>query len=391
MPNRLARSTSPYLQQHADNPVDWHEWGEEAFAEARRRDVPVLVSIGYSACHWCHVMAHESFEDPEIARVMNEGFVNIKVDREERPDVDAVYMNATQAMTGRGGWPMTVFVDGDRRPFFAGTYFPPSPRHGMPSFRQVLAAITDAWNNRRTELGEQADRLTEAISHSIPPGPDLPGLDSLQRAYRQLERTYDPVHGGLGSAPKFPQQPALDYLLRITGRSWAPRAGSMVRQTLEKMASGGIHDHVGGGFARYSVDAEWLVPHFEKMLYDNAQLARLYLRAGQVFSSPWFTQVALDTLTYIDRDLGLEGGGFASAEDADSEGREGAFYVWTETQIRDVLGDRAEFAVRRFGITAEGNFEGANVLHHARLLSEVAEEMAIDLDDARRLDSEVRR
>ena len=390
VPNRLSQSTSPYLRQHADNPVDWYEWGEEAFDEARRRDVPVLLSIGYSACHWCHVMAHESFEDPSTARLMNEGFVNIKVDREERPDVDAVYMNATQALTGRGGWPMTVFLDPDRRPFYAGTYFPSQPRHGMPSFPQLLGAITEAWTQRRQELADQARRLTEAISRPIPTGEDPPGEPELRAAYLGLEHAFDPVHGGLGGAPKFPQQPALEFLLRVTGREWAPKAGAMVRQTLERMAAGGIHDHVGGGFARYSVDAEWLVPHFEKMLYDNAQLARLYLRAGQVFGSPSFTDIATRTLEYLARDLSNEAGGFMSAEDADSEGAEGTFYVWSDAEIREVLGDAAGFAVSRYGITPHGNFEGANILHHARLLTEVAEAEGIDLPTAQRLDVEVR-
>ncbi|MEX2424011.1 MAG: thioredoxin domain-containing protein [Acidimicrobiia bacterium] len=390
MPNRLSQSTSPYLRQHADNPVDWYEWGDEAFDTARQRDVPVLLSIGYSACHWCHVMAHESFEDPAIADVMNERFVNIKVDREERPDVDAVYMNATQALTGRGGWPMTVFLDLDRRPFYAGTYFPSEPRQGMPSFPQLLGAITEAWTQRRGELAEQAQRLTEAISRPIPTGDDPPGETELRTAYRNLEQLFDPVHGGLGGAPKFPQQPAIEFLLRLTGREWAPKAGAMVRQTLERMAAGGIHDHVGGGFARYSVDAEWLVPHFEKMLYDNAQLARLYLRAGQVFNSEWFTEVAVRTLDYMARDLSNDAGGFTSAEDADSEGAEGTFYVWSDSEIREVLGDLADFAVARYGVTPEGNFEGSNILHHARLLTEVAEMQGIDLDAARGVDAEVR-
>ena len=390
VPNRLSQSTSPYLRQHADNPVDWYEWSDEAFDAARRRDVPVLLSIGYAACHWCHVMAHESFEDPATARLMNEGFVNIKVDREERPDVDAVYMNATQALTGRGGWPMTVFLDLERRPFYAGTYFPNQPRQGMPSFPQLLGAISEAWTQRRGELAEQAQRLTEAISRPIPTGDDPPGEPELHAAYRSLEQLFDPVHGGLGGAPKFPQQPAVEFLLRITGREWAPKAGAMVRQTLERMAAGGIHDHLGGGFARYSVDAEWLVPHFEKMLYDNAQLAHLYLRAGQVFDSEWFTDVALRTLDYLARDLSNEAGGFMSAEDADSEGAEGTFYVWSEAEVREVLGEAADFAVARYGVTPEGNFEGANILHHARLLSEVAETEGIDLAAARHLDTEVR-
>jgi uncharacterized protein len=335
-------------------------------------------------------MAHESFEDPETARVMNELFVNVKVDREERPDVDAIYMNATQAMTGRGGWPMTVFLDPDRRPFYAGTYFPAVGRHGMPSFRQLMTAIADAWNDRRSELEEQAQRLTEAISQAIPGGEDTPGLSDLQTAYTHLERIHDPVHGGLGDAPKFPQQPALEFLLRIVGREWAPRAGAMVRQSLERIAAGGIHDHLGGGFARYSVDAEWLVPHFEKMLYDNAQLAQLYLRAGQVFDNQWFTQVARRTLEYLMRDLSHPEGGFFSAEDADSEGEEGTFYVWSEPEIRSVLGDLSPFAIARYGITPGGNFEGANVLHLARLVSEVAAELDLDVDTAAEIDEEIR-
>jgi uncharacterized protein len=388
--NRLAASTSPYLRQHADNPVDWYEWGEEAFEEARSRDVPILLSVGYAACHWCHVMAHESFEDPETARVMNQLFVNIKVDREERPDVDALYMNATQAMTGRGGWPMTVWLDPDRRPFYAGTYFPATGRHGLPSFRQIMDAINEAWEERRDEILEQAGRLTEAISQPIPVSEEPPGLDELQAAYRNIERLHDPVNGGFGGAPKFPQQPALEFVLRLAGRSWAPRAGAMARQTLERIAAGGIHDHLGGGFARYSVDAEWLVPHFEKMLYDNAQLARIYLRAGQVFGSAWFTAVALRTLRYMDRDLGHPDGGFYSAEDADSEGAEGVFYVWSEPEIRSLLGTDAEYAIARYGVTSGGNFEGANVLHLSRLVAEVAADLGVDLDTARRTDERVR-
>jgi uncharacterized protein len=352
--------------------------------------VPILLSIGYSACHWCHVMAHESFEDPETARIMNELFVNVKVDREERPDVDAIYMNATQAMTGRGGWPMTVFLDPDRRPFYAGTYFPAVGRHGMPSFRQLMTAIAEAWNERRSELGEQAQRLTEAIRQPTPAGKETPGLSDLQTAYIHLERMHDPVHGGLGDAPKFPQQPALEFLLRVVGREWAPRAGAMVKQTLERIAAGGIHDHLGGGFARYSVDAEWLVPHFEKMLYDNAQLAQLYLRAGQVFDSPWFTEVASRTLEYLMRDLSHADGGFFSAEDADSEGEEGTFYVWSEPEIRSVLGDLSQFAIARYGVSPGGNFEGANVLHLARLLSELAGEFGLDADAASEIDQEIR-
>ena len=302
MPNRLADATSPYLLQHKENPVDWWEWGEDAFAEARRRDVPVLLSVGYAACHWCHVMAHESFEDPATARVMNERFVSIKVDREERPDVDSVYMEAVQAMTGQGGWPMTVWMDHEKRPFFAGTYFPGEPRHGMASFSQVMDAVSTAWQERRDDVTEQAQRLVEAISRTLPAG-DTPDAEVLARAYDQIETNFDPVHGGFGGAPKFPQQPVLEFLLRVKGEPWATRAAGMLEKTLDEMAAGGIHDQIGGGFARYSVDAHWLVPHFEKMLYDNAQLARLYLWAGIELDRPDFIEVARATLDYLERDL----------------------------------------------------------------------------------------
>jgi len=275
MSNRLAESASPYLLQHADNPVDWYEWGDDAFEEARRRDVPLLVSIGYSACHWCHVMAHESFEDPVTADQMNRDFVNVKVDREERPDVDAIYMEATQAMTGHGGWPMTVFVDHEGAPFFTGTYFPPRDRHGMPGFRSVLAAVSEAWRQRRQDISEQGKRVVDVLGQRLPPAQDLPGEEALANAVRTLGGQFDPRHGGFGGAPKFPQQPVLEFLLRVHHEPWAESAGDMVKTTLARMAAGGIRDHLGGGFARYSVDAHWLVPHFEKMLYDNAQLARL--------------------------------------------------------------------------------------------------------------------
>jgi uncharacterized protein YyaL (SSP411 family) len=364
MPNRLANATSPYLLQHKDNPVDWHEWGQEAFDEARARDVPVLLSVGYSACHWCHVMAHESFEDAETAEEMNRRYVNIKVDREERPDVDSIYMEAVQTMTGRGGWPMTVWLTPDGRPFFAGTYFPDTDRHGMPSFRTVMRAVSDAWDNRRDEVLGQSDRLTEAISRTIPVSEDLPGAGTLAHAYEALAASFDPVNGGFGAAPKFPQQPDLDFLLRAQGEEWATRAGQMVRVTLSEMAAGGIHDHIGGGFARYSVDAQWLVPHFEKMLYDNAQLARLYLWAGLEMGEPGFIEVARATFAYMLGRLRHPDGGFYSAEDADSEGVEGKFYVWTVGELEEVLGpeDAAE-AARFFGATPHGNFEGSNILY----------------------------
>ena len=374
MPNRLANATSPYLLQHKDNPVDWWEWGEEAFAEARSRDVPILLSVGYAACHWCHVMAHESFEDPGIAGVMNERYVNIKVDREERPDVDSIYMEAVQAMTGQGGWPMTVWIDHDERPFFAGTYFPKEQRHGMASFSQVMDAVSTAWTDRRDEVVEQADRLVDAISREIPVG-DVPGTETLTKAYSQIESSFDPVHGGFGAAPKFPQQPVLEFLLRIHAEEWAPNANTMIIKTLDEMAAGGIHDQVGGGFARYSVDAQWLVPHFEKMLYDNAQLARLYLWAGVEFDRPDFVEVARKTLDYMIRDLRQPDGGFSSSEDADSEGVEGKFYVWGTDEIHGVLDERAGDLITYFGVTDAGNFEGSNILNI------VGEAPPADLDD----------
>jgi uncharacterized protein YyaL (SSP411 family) len=362
MPNRLAQATSPYLLQHQDNPVNWYAWGDEAFAEARGRDVPILLSVGYAACHWCHVMAHESFEDPATAELMNRLFVNVKVDREERPDVDSVYMEAVQAMTGQGGWPMTVWLDHEGRPFFAGTYFPSEPRHGMASFRQVIAAVSEAWRTNRAEVTEQAERLVGAISRTLP-ATELPDEDDLRAAYNQLAAAHDPRHGGFGRAPKFPQQPVLEFLLRIHGEDWAPHAGAMVSRSLERMAAGGIHDQIGGGFARYSVDAHWLVPHFEKMLYDNAQLARIYLWAGIELGRPDFVATARTTLEYLLRDLRHPEGGFYSSEDADSEGVEGKFYVWTLDDLRQVLGEDAEEIAAYFGVTEAGNFERSNILH----------------------------
>ncbi len=361
MANRLANSTSPYLLQHKENPVEWWEWSEEAFAEARRRDVPVLISIGYAACHWCHVMAHESFEDPITATEMNRLFVNVKVDREERPDVDSVYMEATQAMTGHGGWPMTVFVDHDGRPFYAGTYFPKTPHHGMPSFRQLLDGISTAWNEKRAEVSDQARRLVDAVAATVPPS-GVPGTSELVAAYQKIESLFDSDNGGFGGAPKFPQQPLLEFLLRVHAESWAPEAKLMLGVTLDKMARGGIRDHLGGGFSRYSVDAGWLVPHFEKMLYDNAQLARIYLWAGVEFGRADFLEVARDTIGYLNNYLRHPNGGFYSSEDADSEGHEGKFYVWTLDEVRAALGAEAPQAIDYFGLTEGGNFEGSNIL-----------------------------
>jgi hypothetical protein len=360
MPNRLASSTSPYLLQHQDNPVDWWEWSDEAFAEAAARDIPVLLSVGYSACHWCHVMAHESFEDAKTADEMNRNFVNIKVDREERPDVDSIYMEAVQAMTGQGGWPMTIWMTPDRRPFFAGTYFPKEARHGMASFGQVMEAVSEAWSNNREGIVEQADRLVEAISGEIPMG-EVPDGTTLGRAVETLVSQHDATFGGFGGAPKFPQQPVLEFMLR-----WRAVDGSVdgpIRTTLTRIADGGIHDHLAGGFARYSVDRKWLVPHFEKMLYDNAQLARLYLWAGIELGEPRFVAVARKTLDYLLTDMRHHDGGFFSAEDADSEGVEGKFYVWSLAEIEEVLGDDAPSAAAYYGVTPAGNFEGENILH----------------------------
>ncbi|MBK9181246.1 MAG: thioredoxin domain-containing protein [Acidimicrobiales bacterium] len=363
--NRLAHETSPYLRQHRDNPVDWYPWGQEAFDRARTDDRPILLSVGYSACHWCHVMAHESFEDPDTAAVMNELFVNVKVDREERPDVDAIYMEAVQAMAGRGGWPMTVFLAPDGRPFFGGTYFPRVRRGSMPSFVELLRAVAEAWRERRSELLEQADRLTEAIGRvaGLAAGDELPGVDTLDTALSHLADQFDPEWGGFGRAPKFPQAMALELALRSPGHRSDDRTRTVVTTSLDAMASGGIYDHLGGGFARYSTDAFWMVPHFEKMLYDQALLARVYLHAWQVTGEERYRQVATETIEYVLRDLRHPAGGFFSAEDADSEGEEGRFYVWRQEEMEDVLGPDAPGAIEWYGVTRSGNFEGANILH----------------------------
>ena len=385
MPNRLANATSPYLLQHQDNPVDWHEWGDEANAAARERDVPILLSVGYSACHWCHVMAHESFEHPETAALMNDLFVNVKVDREERPDVDRIYMDAVQAMTGRGGWPMTVFLTPDGHPFFAGTYFPKERSHGMPSFRDVLEGVSAAWNDRRGELDTQAARISAAIATTVPSADHLPDLAALDRAVADLRGSFDPEHGGFGGAPKFPQPTTLELLMRYAAlfpdRSGADDALAMVTTTLERMARGGIYDQIAGGFARYSVDAFWLVPHFEKMLYDNALLARTYLRAGQLTGRADFTRVATETLDYLIGDMADPAGGLHSAEDADTEGVEGKYSVWTWAELGDVLGADRTLAGQVYGATPEGNFEGANNLYRPRSLSEIAATTGIDPEE----------
>lgn len=364
--NRLQHETSPYLRQHADNPVDWYPWGEEAFARAQAEDKPILLSVGYSACHWCHVMAHESFEHEPTANMMNELFVNIKVDREERPDVDDIYMQAVLALTGHGGWPMTVFLTPDGRPFYGGTYFPREPRGGMPAFRQVLAGVADAYRSRRSQVDEAAGNLTEALNRDflgIGGGTDALNADLLDEAVRRFEQSFDKNYGGFGGAPKFPQPMNLDFLLRAYARTGDANALNMVTFTLQKMARGGIYDQIGGGFHRYSVDAIWLVPHFEKMLYDSAQLSRVYLHTWQITGETFYRRIAEETYDYILREMTAPEGGFYSTTDADSEGEEGRFFVWDEGELREILGDDAPIAIEYWGVTARGNFEGHNILY----------------------------
>jgi uncharacterized protein YyaL (SSP411 family) len=333
--NRLANETSPYLLQHAHNPVDWFPWGEEAFAKARSDDRPVFLSIGYAACHWCHVMERESFENEAIARILNENFVSIKVDREERPDVDSIYMQAVQLMTSHGGWPMSVFLTPEAKPFYAGTYFPPADRHGMPGFERVLRHVLEAYRTRREDVNAASEEVTNAIGASltVSTGVNLSPQMDLDRAAARIAQSYDPLHGGFGSAPKFPPSMTLDFLMQRSGYN------EIITNTLTKMARGGIYDQIGGGFHRYSTDAEWLVPHFEKMLYDNALLARLYTRAWQWSKDPLFARVAHETLGFVEREMTSPGGGFYSTLDADSEGEEGKFYVWTHAEIISVLGE----------------------------------------------------
>ncbi|MGW8265629.1 MAG: thioredoxin domain-containing protein [Longimicrobiales bacterium] len=402
MPNRLVHEKSPYLLQHSHNPVDWYPWGEEALARAREEDRPILLSIGYSACHWCHVMERESFEDAETAALMNRSFINVKVDREERPDLDGIYMRAIQVLTGRGGWPLTAFLTPEGKAFYGGTYFPPEPRHGMPSFRQVLAAVMDAYRNRRDEVERGSDQLLGAISpdarpqggvqenspgeapipNEVPPG-------TLEHAFRFLRARFDPAHGGFGPAPKFPQPTTLEFLLRVFHRSGEPEALEMVLHTLRGMARGGLRDHLGGGFHRYSVDGRWLVPHFEKMLYDNGLLARIFLHAYQITGDPELRDVASSTLDYILEDLTHPLGGFYSARDADSAGEEGLFYLWTPGEVDETLGEAAGERFRTiYDVTEGGNFEGRNILNLPRSLSTVAESVGMDV---RELEEEMTR
>jgi len=378
MPNRLAREQSPYLLQHAENPVDWYPWGPEAFARAAAQDKPVFLSIGYSTCHWCHVMAHESFETQRVAEVLNRSFVSIKVDREERPDVDDIYMSAVQAMTGSGGWPLSLFLTPEGKPFYGGTYFPPEDRYGRPGFLTLLESIGSAWQTRQAELESSATQLLEHLNAGAQrlAGGGSVGPALLESAARSLLREFDRREGGFGGAPKFPPSMRLEFLLRIWLRAQEPSAREMLQTTLAKMASGGMYDQVGGGFHRYSVDARWLVPHFEKMLYDNAMLARLYVLAHRAFGEPEDARIARETLDYLLREMTPAGGGFFAAQDADSGGKEGSFYVWNPATLEAAVGrEAAPIVAARFGVTAHGNFEaGETVLSVVLSLSDLAPE-----------------
>ena len=366
MPNRLIHATSPYLLQHAYNPVDWWEWGPEALSRARAEDKPIFLSIGYAACHWCHVMAHESFEDPDTARILNENFIPIKVDREERPDIDAIYMEALTAMTGSGGWPMSMFLTPEGEPFYGGTYYPAVERYGMPSFRRVLQSILRSWQEQRDQVQRSAAAMRQRLAYSTELKPQAGDLttDLLDAAFDSLVGLYDDYEGGFGSRPKFPQAMILAFLLRQHARTGDPAPLAMAEHTLRKMANGGIYDQLGGGFHRYSTDDRWLVPHFEKMLYDNALLARVYLHAWQITGKVFYRRIVEETLDYVLREMTHPAGGFFSTQDADSEGEEGKFFLWTPDEVAAVLGEaEADIFNRYYDVTEQGNFEGRNILH----------------------------
>ena len=382
MANRLTNETSPYLLQHANNPVEWYPWGQEALDRAKEEDKPILLSIGYSACHWCHVMERESFEDENIAGLMNQHFVSIKVDREERPDLDAIYMEAVQMLTGSGGWPMTVFLTPDGRPFHAGTYFPPVDHGNMPGFPRVLTSVAQAYESNRGEIQRVTQQLAGQMGRSsqVTKSTNPLTADILHQAYSSLATSFDYQNGGTGTAPKFPQPMTLEMLLRYYHSGYNPRALEMVELTLDKMAYGGIYDQIGGGFHRYSTDAFWLVPHFEKMLYDNALLARLYLHAYLATGRPLYARITQETLDYVLREMTDSQGGFYSAQDADSEGEEGKFFVWTPDEINAVLAEEGDVLGGFFGVTHAGNFEGKNILNVPQDATLFAQQHGLDLD-----------
>jgi len=363
MPNRLINEASPYLRQHAHNPVDWFPWGPEALQKAKDEDKPIFLSIGYAACHWCHVMAHESFEDPKIAQILNEHFVPIKVDREERPELDAIYIQAVQMLTGSGGWPLSVFLTPDGKPFFGGTYFPPVPRHGLPSFKDVLLRVIDAWQSQRHDIQRAGDRIKEALQRQIAPNKfqEELSIETLRLARDKIISQFDDTHGGWG-VPRFPQPMVLEFLLRRYVSKGDQQALAVVLKGLEAMARGGIYDQLGGGFHRYAVDEAWVVPHFEKMLYDNAQLARVYLHTWAITGKAYLKEIATETIDYVLREMTHPQGGFYSSQDADSEGEEGKYYIWDIGEIRTVLGANASQFISSYGITPQGNFQGKNVL-----------------------------
>ncbi len=384
--NRLIDETSPYLLQHAHNPVDWYPWGPEALAKARQEEKPILLSIGYAACHWCHEMEKESFEDETTAALMNELYVNIKVDREERPDLDTIYMEAVQALTGHGGWPMTVFLTPEGAPFYGGTYYPPTPRHGLPAFRDILQGVAEAYRQRPEDVSHNAAQLRERLQSGFGFGIDAPvgvALDTaiLDAATKRLAASFDQLHGGFGSAPKFPQGMVLDFLLRQYLRTDDANLLAMAETTLEKMARGGMYDQLGGGFHRYSVDERWLVPHFEKMLYDNAILVPVYLHAYQITGKELYRRVATETLDWVAREMTDLDGGFFSSLDADSEGEEGKFYVWSLEELQRILGQEdGRLVAEYFGATARGNFEGTNILHLPRTIDVVAQRAGVEVE-----------
>jgi uncharacterized protein YyaL (SSP411 family) len=384
--NRLAGETSPYLLQHAHNPVDWYPWGPAALERAKAEDKPIFLSIGYAACHWCHVMERESFEDEATAAQLNRDFVAIKVDREERPDLDQVYMAAVQAMTGGGGWPMSVFLTPDGRPFYGGTYFPDEPRHGMPSFRQVLDGVSRAFAEQRAEVDQAAARLVGALAEGsrLPSGMTIASQAVMEAAVAALERTFDAANGGWGNAPKFPQPMTIEFLLRRAHGHGDLRALAMARRSLDRMADGGIHDQLGGGFHRYATDAIWLVPHFEKMLYDNGQLARVYVHAWQQTGDARYRDVARDTLDYMERELATADGAFAASHDADTDGTEGLTFTWRIDEIRDALGDEADLVIEAYGVTATGNWEETNILSRVHSDEELGRTRGLSPDEVGR-------